>query len=255
MAIDSVLLAAIAVACCWLAADYRGRRLRTSELTRSEQRHAAVVQAGSDERATLTEALASSETARTASEARASELAERLSRVSNEAAAWREQAAEVEPLRAELDAARQDLRRQQDDVLAGVDRVAAEAGALRDVAITFEHWHEEMDALMVQNREMHRQNAEFGAIVEHIVIVSLNAAIEAARAGESGKTFAVVADEVRMLAARSKALSSDYSNSLHRNDLTTTATCQEIQADGKMILSAIGALEAQIAQLGKRVGA
>jgi hypothetical protein len=44
-------------------------------------------------------------------------------------------------------------------------------------------------------------------------------------------------------------LSKDYSNSLYKNDLTTTATFQEIQADGKMIISAISGLESQISQL------
>jgi methyl-accepting chemotaxis protein len=81
----------------------------------------------------------------------------------------------------------------------------------------------------------------------------LNAAIEAARAGESGRGFAVVADEVRKLAARSEALSIEYGRSLHKNDLTTTATFQEIQADGKMIVAAISGVEAIIGQLKARI--
>lgn len=130
-----------------------------------------------------------------------------------------------------------------------IDKLALEAANLRNVAITFEHWHQDMDSLMTQNREMHKQNDEFSSIVKHIVILSLNAAIEAARAGESGRGFGVVADEVRNLAFRSEALAKDYSNSLYKNDLTTTATFQEIQADGKMITSAIGSLESLIGQL------
>jgi methyl-accepting chemotaxis protein len=144
---------------------------------------------------------------------------------------------------------RQAVSVQKEELLQRVDRLAADAAQLRNVAIKFEHWHDDMNSLMAQNREMHKQNDEFGAIVKHIVILSLNAAIEAARAGESGRGFAVVADEVRNLAFRSEALSKEYRNSLYKNDLTTTATFQEIQADGKMIISAIGSLESLIGQL------
>jgi len=101
--------------------------------------------------------------------------------------------------------------------------IASQADQLKDVALVFERWHEEMSSLMAQNREMHDKNREFGAIVQQIVMLSLNAAIEAARAGESGKGFAVVAAQVRTLATRSEALSADYSHSLHKNDFTTTA--------------------------------
>ena len=130
-----------------------------------------------------------------------------------------------------------------------LDELAAEASQLRSVAIKFEHWHDDMNGLMEQNQKMHQQNDEFGSIVKHIVILSLNAAIEAARAGEAGRGFGVVADEVRNLAFRSEALSKAYSISLYKNDLTTTAAFQEIQADGKMIVSAISALESRIGQL------
>ncbi|MBK6638766.1 MAG: chemotaxis protein [Rhodocyclaceae bacterium] len=155
---------------------------------------------------------------------------------------------------AELESLRQENQSLRYDVLQRVDRLAAEAHQLRNVAVTFEHWHEEMNSLMVQNREMHKQNQEFASIVKHVVILSLNAAIEAARAGESGRGFAVVADEVRTLAFRSESLSKEYSKSLHKNDLTTTATIQEIQADGKMITAAISSVEANIAQLKSRLG-
>lgn len=127
--------------------------------------------------------------------------------------------------------------------------IAEEAAQLRNVALLFEQWHQQMSSLLTQNQVMHRQNTEFGSIVKGVVILSLNAAIEAARAGESGRGFAVVADEVRTLAVRCERLSLDYSRSLHQNDLTTTATFQQIQAEGKMISAAISQLEAQIGQL------
>jgi methyl-accepting chemotaxis protein len=130
-----------------------------------------------------------------------------------------------------------------------VEKLALEAAQLKNIAVTFEHWHEDMNALMHQNREMHKQNKELSAIVRHVDILALNAAIEAARAGESGRGFAVVADEVRNLAARSQFLSNDFSKSLHKNDLTTTATFQDIQASGKMITAAVFGLESMINQL------
>jgi methyl-accepting chemotaxis protein len=153
----------------------------------------------------------------------------------------------------ELESLRQESQSIKSDIAGRVSKLADEAAHLRNVAVTFEHWHEDMNSLMVQNREMHKQNQEFASIVKHVVILSLNAAIEAARAGESGRGFAVVADEVRTLAFRSESLSKEYSKSLHKNDLTTTATFQEIQADGKMITAAISSLESMIAQLHSRL--
>jgi chromosome segregation ATPase len=164
-----------------------------------------------------------------------------------------EMAAQLQAVYAELDASRAEAGGLRADLAQPLGRLAAEVAELRNLAATFGHWHDDMNSLMEQNREMHRENAEFSSIVKHIVILSLNAAIEAARAGESGRGFAVVADEVRNLAARSEALSKDYSKSLHKNDLTTTATFQEIQADGKMILSAISGIESMIGQLQARL--
>lgn len=138
--------------------------------------------------------------------------------------------------------------------LGEIGQIGEEVAALRKIAVTFEHWHEEMGSLLDQNREMQKQNEEFASIVKHVVIVALNAAIEAARAGEAGRGFAVVADEVRKLAARSETLSIDYSRSLHKNDLTTTATFQEIQADGKMIVAAISGIESLIVRLKAKLG-
>jgi hypothetical protein len=111
---------------------------------------------------------------------------------------------------------------------------------LNDLAallVTFERWHESLTQLMLHNSEMHKQNQEFFNIVKQIVILALNAAIEAARAGEHGRGFAVVADEVRNLAMRSQELSQSYKENLNKNDFLTTATFQDIQAGGKMILT------------------
>lgn len=132
-------------------------------------------------------------------------------------------------------------------------RINSEAARLRGLAATFERWHEQMDSLMAQNQDMHAKNHELSSIVKHVVIVSLNASIEASRAGPAGRGFAVVAHEVRSLALRTEGLSRDYSNSLHRNDMTTTATFQDIQAGGKMIMASLSSIEAYAGQLRQKL--
>lgn len=122
------------------------------------------------------------------------------------------------------------------------NHLGSELEQLLGLIKTFERWHEEMDDLMKHNRVMHGKNTEFFSIVKNVVILSLNAAIEAARAGEHGRGFAVVADEVHTLAIRSENLSKDYKSNLHKNDLITTTTFQDIQAGGKMIAAAVVAL-------------
>jgi hypothetical protein len=120
-----------------------------------------------------------------------------------------------------------------------LDQVEVDLVDLADLLVTFERWHESLTQLMLHNAEMHKQNQEFFNIVKQIVILALNAAIEAARAGEHGRGFAVVADEVRNLAMRSQELSESYKENLNKNDFLTTATFQDIQAGGKMILTDI----------------
>ncbi|MGA7776404.1 MAG: methyl-accepting chemotaxis protein, partial [Paraburkholderia sp.] len=131
--------------------------------------------------------------------------------------------------------------------------IAAEAARLKQLAVTFERWHEQMISLMGQNQEMHSKNQELSSIVAHVLIVSLNASIEAARAGPAGRGFSVVASEVRTLASRSQELSKSYRDSLHRNDLITTATFQDIQAGGKMIIASLGGVETLANQLQSRL--
>ena len=155
------------------------------------------------------------------------------------------QTASTDELRVALDAAIEE----KDRWVQQAKQIASEASRLKSLAATFERWHEQMISLMTQNQDMHAKNQELSSIVRHVVIVSLNASIEAARAGPAGRGFAVVASEVRALAARSEELSKSYRNSLHRNDLTTTTTFQDIQAGGKMITASLGSVEALAHQL------
>ena len=153
--------------------------------------------------------------------------------------ALKTQSESTEAVRAELGTALES----RDQLGHKAAQLAAEAGRLKALAGTFERWHEQMISLMTQNQDMHAKNRELSSIVRHVVIVSLNASIEAARAGTAGRGFAVVASEVRSLAARSEELSKSYRDSLHRIDLTTTATFQDIQAGGKMITASLSSVE------------
>ncbi len=155
----------------------------------------------------------------------------------------REQLAQQEATADELRAALKAATEGKDQWAHQAQQIAGEAARLKSLGATFERWHEQMISLMTQNHDMHAKNQELSSIVRHVVIVSLNASIEAARAGPAGRGFAVVASEVRALAARSEELSKSYRDSLHRNDLTTTSTFQDIQAGGKMIAASLSSVE------------
>ncbi|MFM0341179.1 methyl-accepting chemotaxis protein [Paraburkholderia fungorum] len=155
----------------------------------------------------------------------------------------REQLAQQEAAADELRAALKAATEDKDQWAHQAQQLAGEAARLKSLGATFERWHEQMISLMTQNHDMHAKNQELSSIVRHVVIVSLNASIEAARAGPAGRGFAVVASEVRALAARSEELSKSYRDSLHRNDLTTTSTFQDIQAGGKMIAASLSSVE------------
>ena len=127
--------------------------------------------------------------------------------------------------------------------LSSCDTLSAEVNSLLGLVKTFERWHADLNVLISHNGQMHIKNDEFSSIVRQIVIVTLNASIEAARAGEQGRGFAVVADEMRALVTRAEKLSKDYRNSLFANDLITTATFQDLQASGKMIIGSVIGLD------------
>ena len=128
-------------------------------------------------------------------------------------------------------------------------KLMEEAASLKTVAVAFERWHEDMITLTRQNRVMHGMGEDLASIVRQLIMLSLNAAVEAARAGQSARGFVVVAAEVRTLALRAQALSNDLGKNLRKNDLTTTATFQDIQAGGKMMMAALSGFEAMVKQL------
>jgi methyl-accepting chemotaxis protein len=133
------------------------------------------------------------------------------------------------------------------------EQLSEETAQLKSIALAFERWHQDMISLTEQNREMHSKGDDLVTIVRQLIMLSLNAAIEAARAGDAARGFVVVAAEVRSLAQRAQALSQDLSKHLHKNDLVTTATFQDIQAGGKMMMAAISGLESQLSQLRHRI--
>ncbi|CBL45644.1 hypothetical protein HDN1F_20610 [gamma proteobacterium HdN1] len=120
---------------------------------------------------------------------------------------------------------------------------------LLDITETIERWHEGMNDIMAHNKTMQKQIGEFKNIVGQIGILSLNAAIEAARAGEYGRGFAVVADEVRKLSMRAQNLNDDYRTALGKNALIATLAFQDVQAGGKMIVTAIHNVQSRIGTL------
>lgn len=141
----------------------------------------------------------------------------------------------------------------QADLLRQTQELAQEVAQLKALAVAFERWHQDMISLMSQNRDMRGVGEDVASIVKQLIMLSLNAAIEAARAGESARGFVVVAAEVRSLSLRAQTLSKDLSKNLHKSDLTTTATFQDIQAGGKLMLAAISGLESMVRQLRGRI--
>ncbi len=248
-----LMAASLAAAIAWFATHRQLMSAHSVKLARIESSHAGTLADCENRLAEAVRTIDSLDNEKPQSEQQLVEAHSEIDRLKNEIDRLSGQLESHEQSQAEMNELRRANQGLRNDLQDHVDHLFTETAQLHQIALTFEHWHEEMNTLMEQNREMHKQNNEFASIVKHVVLLSLNAAIEAARAGEAGRGFAVVADEVQVLAVRSEALSKEYSKSLHKNDLTTTATFQEIQADGKMIISAISSLEALIGKIKSRL--
>lgn len=245
------IVAAAAIATfAWLVANRRASAAGRANIAELESVHSRRLKELDEQRFAVAAKLSGYEAAKEASDALVSKLrAEKLTLSTQIDTLLSEATIRKQRSAAEIEKLEQTVVELKAGVVDRLDQLAEETAQLRKIAVTFEHWNEEMESLLLQNREMHRQNNEFGSIVTQVVLLSLNAAIEAARAGEAGRGFAVVADEVRLLALRCDSLSKDYDKSLHRNNLTTTVAFQEIQADGKMIIAAISNIESMVAQV------
>jgi Methyl-accepting chemotaxis protein (MCP) signalling domain len=139
-------------------------------------------------------------------------------------------------------------------LLPRIEELTLEVARLKTLAVAFERWHQDMIGMTVQNRDMSAKGEDLANAARQLIMVSLNAAIEAARAGDGARGFVVVAAETKSLAQRVQGLSGDIGSTLHKSELMTTATFQDIQAGGKMMMAAISGLELMVKQLRSDIG-
>jgi methyl-accepting chemotaxis protein len=121
-----------------------------------------------------------------------------------------------------------------------------EVAQMLQIVSTFERWDQAMTTLVSHNHSMRKQNQELAKVVKQIIVLALNASIEAARAGEAGRGFAVVAEEVKNLATQSGDVSQHYDANLHKSDLITTTTFQDVQATAKMLIANVRSIDAVV---------
>jgi len=144
-------------------------------------------------------------------------------------------------------AKRADLLRRAENLTQGV-------ADIKTLAVAFERWHEDLILMTAQSRDLNVMGEDIARIARQLVMVSINAAIEAARAGEIARGFVVVAAEVKTQAQCAQALSGDMRKTLHKGELLTAATFQDVQAGGKMIMAAISGLELMVKELRSELG-
>jgi methyl-accepting chemotaxis protein len=236
--LESALLLAGLALIGWRAAARR--RLHQQQLDEREQRIAQLSARVTPEALAASVQQARAEGQRlqqTQLQQRDDEHQQQLAALRDSAQAQAEQALHLQGERQQ-----QQLQAMRQGMLDGHQELQRELELLLGLVQAIERWHDEMQAMLVNNRHMKQQNEEFARIVKNVVMLALNASIEAARAGEQGRGFAVVADGVRDLALTSADLARDYKKNLDKNDLVTTTTFQDMQACGNMIRNAVFSL-------------
>lgn len=121
--------------------------------------------------------------------------------------------------------------------------------ALQGFADLTDRWHDQMKAVINNNKLLKEQLERFELLVKSFDVVAINAAISAAQAGVHGKGFGVVAQFVRELSTKTSVEAAEYTRMIDYNTVITTQTFQQIQASGNMIKTAMFALKSGVDRL------
>lgn len=161
---------------------------------------------------------------------------------------------DVEPITAtvmndDLDTAGDDGAGTRAKLRRQLETVTQTVAEIKTLAVAFERWHEDMIMMTKQSQCLTVMGEDLTLIARKMIMVSINAAIEAARAGGVARGFVVVAAEVKTQAQQVQELSAEIRKTLHHGELLTTATFQDIQAGGKLMMAAISGLDATLKQL------
>jgi len=140
------------------------------------------------------------------------------------------------------------------DLIRQTDELGQELAQLKTLAVAFERWHEDMIYMTARTREMNLMGEDLAQVARQMTMVAINAAIEAAHAGDVARGFVVVAAEVKSQATLMQKMSGEMGRDLHKCELLTTTTFQDIQAGGKMLMAAISGLDRRVKDLRAAVG-
>ena len=144
----------------------------TKDRIRQQADFNAQIEAMDQTRAKLSDDLAESNNTRLDSEARNADLQNKVE----------ELAAAIDQLNMRISDMSNEISHNQQNAIAVQEEfnsilsnqtkeLADEAARLKNVAVTFEHWHKEMNSLMEQNTLMRTQNQEFAAIMASVGLI------------------------------------------------------------------------------------